>query len=217
MSSQGEDYIEDNVTWGEQIMDINGKVDALVTNQNVMVENHNAMMAAISKISEKLGKVVSSETFTAGQTAGNVNVTRRLATTTRSTPPRLSNPLQNSQPFESANFRHQSEQSQEAKEDPSTAPTILTGSPYFRTRLSSANNFDLPRTDSALVRSIPNIDPTKSGILLTYFWVPPWSRNKLHHESAETTPSGNRSIGIEEIPSLRFGEAERDSDRNTFP
>jgi hypothetical protein len=167
MLSQEEDYMEDNVTWEEQIMDFNacldrfdGKVDAMVTNQNVMVENHNAMMAAISEITEKLGKVVSSETFTAGQTAGNVNVTRRLATTTRSTPPRLSNPLQNSQPFESANFRHQGEQSQEAKEDPSTAPTILTGSPYFRTRLSSANNFDLPRADSALVRSIANIDST---------------------------------------------------------
>ncbi len=72
-------------------------------------------------------------------------------------------------PSEDANFRHRFAESNELSSE--ERPRANTSS-YYRSRLSSLGDINQPATNSAIVRSIINIDPTKSGVLLTVLDVP---------------------------------------------
>jgi hypothetical protein len=74
-------------------------------------------------------------------------------------------PLQSEgkQEFENANFRHQAGANVETNVE-----AIKTTSAYFRRRFTSDSFMDIPAAGTNVIRSVANIDPQKSGILLTY-------------------------------------------------
>jgi hypothetical protein len=67
------------------------------------------------------------------------------------------------QEFENANFRHQAGANVETNME-----AIKTTSAYFRRRFTSDSFMDIPAAGTNVIRSVANIDPQKSGILLTY-------------------------------------------------
>jgi hypothetical protein len=87
------------------------------------------------------------------------------------TPPRR--PIQNADPptrqdvqHEAANFRHRIHQENPTQSDLpiETTPTVV---PFYRRRLSAPTNVDPYRRENTIVRSVADIDPVKSGVLLT--------------------------------------------------
>jgi hypothetical protein len=72
---------------------------------------------------------------------------------------------ESNQSFENANFRHQAAAG--ANVEANVEPKETT-SAYFRRRFSNDSFMDIPSAGSNIVRTVANIDPQKSGILLTY-------------------------------------------------
>jgi hypothetical protein len=88
------------------------------------------------------------------------------------TPSRLQNsmlPRQSRQSrqaqFEDANFRHRAQQNTTQSNTPieTTSPVV----PFYRRRLSAPTNVDPYRRENTIVRAVADIDPLKSGVLLT--------------------------------------------------
>jgi hypothetical protein len=89
------------------------------------------------------------------------------------TPPRR--PIQNADPptsqdvqHEAPNFRHRIHQDNTTMRSDMPHETTLTVVPFYRRRLSVPTNVDPFHRENTIVRAVADIDPTKSGVLLTY-------------------------------------------------
>jgi hypothetical protein len=69
------------------------------------------------------------------------------------------------QQFENVNFHHQAAAGANVE---ANVEAIKTTSAYFRRRFTNDSFMDIPSAGTNVIRSVANIDPQKSGILLTY-------------------------------------------------
>jgi hypothetical protein len=72
--------------------------------------------------------------------------------------------------YQDANFRHRCQErpTSTMQSDVPSESTAISAVPFYRRRLSGPTNVDPYHRENTIVRSVPDIDPAKSGILLTH-------------------------------------------------
>jgi hypothetical protein len=151
MLSQEDTGIDNVSTWEDSI-------EARFAQQDLKFENLEARMdAKMDKILEMMTRQTAlNSSVETPPVSPPVTRLRRLIPSSRAP----------ATPSEDANFRHRFAESSSEERPQANAST------FYRSRFSSIGEINQPATNSAIVRSITNIDPTKSGVLLTILDVP---------------------------------------------
>ena len=140
----------DNVsTWEDKMEAKTDRMEAKTDKLEARLDNLDATVNKILEMVTRLGSSVETSPLSPP------TVTRLRRPTPSSIAPAT--------PTEDANFRHRFADSSSEERPRGT---------FYASRFSSLGDINQPAANSAIVRSIINIDPTKSGVLLTVLDMP---------------------------------------------